>query len=113
MSLMNRAKADQGRIFATGFVEPVTLELASGETVHTSGIWHEGGELVDTGEYLQVASSKPSIVIQQASLMAKPRIDDDRVQYRGEWYIVADCEPVHPHMWRVSLHKERKDLNDE
>lgn len=106
MRLADRARLDQRRIFASGFAEPVTIAFANGQQVATSGIWFEGAELVETGDYLQVSSSKPSIVVLRNDLPSKPRAEDDRVSYYGQWYTVADCEPLHPGMWRIRLHKE-------
>lgn len=104
MSLASRARLDQRRIFATAFAEPVTVIFLDGRSTSTTGIWHEGAELVDTGDYLQVSSSSSSIVVQRASLPRKPR-PEDKVVFAGVSYLVADCEPIHPDMWRIRVHK--------
>lgn len=106
MRLADRARLDQRRIFASGFTESVTIAFASGEQVGTNGIWFEGAELVEAGDYLQVSSSKPSIVVLRNELPGKPRAEDDRVCFCDQWFTVADCEPLHPGMWRIRLHKE-------
>ncbi|MBG3875501.1 hypothetical protein FVW20_00280 [Desulfovibrio oxamicus] len=105
MSLRARVRADAARIFAGGFADPVTFLPLGGDPVTVRGIWKEGEQLVDAGDYMQVSSSAITVTILRTSLPQLPVIEEDRVQFEGAEYTVADVTPKHPNMLEVRLHR--------
>jgi hypothetical protein len=107
MNLADRARGDLARLFRSNFAEPLCFEQPDGRLIQTFGVWKEGDELVEAGDYLSVSSSAPEVLVLRADFTAVPGIDGSRVCYRGEWFRVADVQHVHPGMYRVRLHREQ------
>jgi len=105
MSLRARVRADAARIFAGGFADPVTFVPLDGDPITVRGIWREGEQLVDAGEYMQVSSSSITVTVLRDSLRQEPVIEEDRVLFDDKEYTVAEVTAKHPNMWEVRLHR--------
>lgn len=106
MNLRQRARGDAARIFATGFAEAITFMPDGGTPIALRGIWKEGEQVVDTGDYLQVSSAAITVTVRKADLAGRtPVIGEDRIQHEGVTYTVNDVRPRHPDMLELHLHR--------
>lgn len=108
MNLRDRVRADSARIFASPFAVPVAFIPCDGPAITVRGIWREGEQLVDAGDYLQVSSAAISVAVRRADLGHRlPVIGEDRVEFEGAAYTVADVQPKHPDLWEIRLHRRQ------